>query len=114
MIVLEKIKDIGILKAIGATRKHIMTIFTVEGFLIGLFGTLLGALLGLSLSYLLKEYQFIKLPSDVYYIDKLPVVINPLDTVIIASAALFLSLVATLYPAISASRWDPVEAIRYE
>lgn len=114
MIVLEKIKDIGILKAIGATRKHIMTVFTLEGFLIGLFGTLLGTGMGLTLSHLLKEYQFIKLPSDIYYIDKLPVLIKPMDTIIIGAAALILSLLAALYPAYSASRFDPVEAIRYE
>lgn len=114
MIVLEKIKDIGILKAIGATKKNIAAIFAWEGFLIGLSGTVLGLILGVALCYLLKEYQFVKLPSDIYYIDKIPVVIKTADTVIIGAAALILSLLATLYPACSASRFEPVEAIRYE
>jgi len=114
MIVMEKIKDIGILRAIGATRKNIMTIFTLEGFLIGLSGTAIGWGLGMVLCRLLEKYKFIKLPSDIYYIESLPVSVNLIDTVVICAAALTLSLLATLYPAYSASRFEPVEAIRYE
>jgi len=114
MIVLEKTKDIGILKAIGATRKKVMAIFTFQGFFIGFLGTILGSTLGLALSYALGKYQFIKLPSDIYYIDRLPVLVEPFDTIMIGGAALALSLLAALYPAYSASRFDPVEAIRYE
>jgi len=114
MIVMQKIKDIGILRAIGATRKNIMTIFTLQGFLIGLSGTAMGWGLGMALCRLLEKYKFIKLPSDIYYIESLPVSVNLLDTVVICAAALILSLLATLYPAYSASRFEPVEAIRYE
>jgi len=114
MIVLEKVKDIGILKAIGATRKSVAGIFAWQGFLIGFSGTVLGLGLGVLLCYLLREYQFVKLPNDIYYIDKIPVVMKTFDTVIIAAGAFILSLATSIYPAYAASRLEPVEAIRYE
>jgi lipoprotein-releasing system permease protein len=114
MVVLEKTRDIAILKSMGATRRSIMKIFMIEGLVIGLVGTLLGLLGGYGLCTLLATYQFIELPQDVYYISTLPVKIDPLDVTLIALAAIVISLVATVYPAWQASRLEPAEAIRYE
>ncbi len=114
MLVMEKTKDIGILKSMGATMKSIRAIFTLEGLFIGLAGTLLGIIGGVSLCRLLTKYQFIKLPSDIYYIDTLPVKMEWLDLVVIVSASIVISLVATLYPAHQAARLNPVDALRYE
>ncbi len=114
MMVIEKSKDIGILKSIGATNSSIKKIFTWEGLTIGLVGTVLGSASGLSLCYLLKRYQFIKLPPDIYYIDRLPVEVQWLDTAIIVLASIIISILSTLYPAWQAAKLDPVEALRYE
>jgi len=114
MVVIEKTRDIAILKSMGATRRSIMKIFMIEGAIIGLVGTLLGLLGGYTLCKLLATYQFIELPPDVYYISTLPVRMDPLDVALIALAAIIISLVATVYPAWQASRLEPAEAIRYE
>ncbi len=113
MMVMEKTKDIAILKAMGATNKSIRKIFVFKGIVIGSIGTILGVCLGFILCTVLKYYQFIELPGDVYYITTLPVKLELLDVVIIASAAMAISFLATLYPARQASKLDPVEAIRY-
>ncbi|MBI5286917.1 MAG: lipoprotein-releasing ABC transporter permease subunit [Deltaproteobacteria bacterium] len=114
MVVMEKGKDIAILKSMGATSGGIMRIFMIEGLVIGVAGTILGLFGGLGLCELLKRYQFIKLPSDIYYISTLPVKIEPLMVLVIAVASIGISLLATIYPSWQASRLDPVEAIRYE
>lgn len=114
MMVMRKTKEIAILKSMGATRQSIMQIFIVNGLVIGGLGTLLGLGLGLILCALLKHYQFIDLPRDVYYIAKLPVQIQGFDVLAIVGAALAISFLATLYPSWQAARLDPVEAIRYE
>lgn len=113
MMVMEKTKDIAILKAMGATNKSIRKIFVFKGIVIGSIGTIFGVCLGFILCTVLKYYQFIELPGDVYYITTLPVKLELLDVVIIASAAMAISFLATLYPARQASKLDPVEAIRY-
>ncbi|MFH0731441.1 MAG: ABC transporter permease [Candidatus Omnitrophota bacterium] len=112
MMVLEKAKDIGILKSIGASKKGILAIFSLQGLIIGSIGTGLGFLGGVGVSFLLKE--FFKLPPDIYYIDYIPVKFNILDSVVIALAALIISLLASVYPAYQASRLDPVQALKYE
>lgn len=115
VMVVEKTKDIGILKAIGMSRKRISRIFTYEGLTIGFTGTVLGVTLGWLLCFLLKRYQFIKLPADIYYLDRLPVSLSlwP-DVTLIVVAALIITVLSTIYPAWRAGRLKPVEALRYE
>jgi lipoprotein-releasing system permease protein len=113
MVVMEKRRDIAILKTMGATAKSIGRIFVVKGVTIGLAGTTLGTSAGLALCTLLDRYQFIKLPADVYYISSLPVDLKAMDVFTIALCALLICFVATLYPARQAAAIDPVEAIRH-
>ena len=114
MVVMEKTRDIAILKSMGARNQSIMAIFVIEGLVIGLVGTLLGLAGGFGLCKLLATYQFVQLPRDVYYISTLPVKLDALDVTLTALAAIVISLIATLYPAWQASRLEPAEAIRYE
>jgi lipoprotein-releasing system permease protein len=114
MIVIQKTKDIGILKSMGASSKQIMRIFIYQGLIIGSIGTILGIAVGILVSFLLGKYKFISLPSDVYFIDTLPVHMVPTDFAIVAISAIVISFLATLYPAMKAARLDPVRAIRYE
>ncbi len=114
MIVLEKSREIGVLKSMGASSRSIRRIFVFEGLIIGGLGTVLGLGGGWLLCALLKRYKFIELPGDVYYIDTLPVVMKPEVFGLVALCAVVLCLVATAYPAWQAARLDPVEALRYE
>ena len=113
MMVMEKTKDIAILKAMGATNKSIRKIFVFNGMIIGAIGTFLGTGIGFILCGLLEKYKFIELPGDVYYLTTLPVKLDIMDVIIIALSALVICFLATLYPASQASKLDPVEAIRY-
>jgi lipoprotein-releasing system permease protein len=114
MVVLEKTKEIGILKSMGATNESVMRIFVYQGIVAGVIGAALGLIVGYSLCWAQIKFQFFSLPPDVYIISALPILMKPLDFVFIAAAALSLSLVATLYPAYRAAKLDPVQAIRYE
>ena len=114
MMVMEKNKDIAILKSMGASNKSVMKIFMLDGLVIGVVGTVLGIMGGTVLCFLLKRYEFVKLPSDVYYISTLPVRVQVVDVALIALSAIAISFFATLYPSYQASRLDPAAAIRYE
>lgn len=114
LVVMEKGREIAILKAMGATRKNIGRIFMLEGLIIGLGGTVLGLMLGLGLCYILANYQFVELPASVYYVTTLPVKVQLMDVVIICLAAVAVSFTATVYPARRASLLNPVEILRYE
>jgi len=114
MLVIQKTKDIAVLMSIGADAKSIRNIFMLQGTFIGLAGTAIGFLIGVPLSLLLKKYQFIKLPSNVYPVDYLPVRLETLDMVAIGAAAFMLCFLATIYPARRAAALSPSEALRYE
>lgn len=112
MVVLEKRRDIGVLKTLGASRGVVLNVFLWEGLLIGGLGTGLGTALGWGLIAVLKRYPFVQLPGDVYFIERLPVRPELGDFMAVILAALVLCLAAALYPAWRASLLDPVEAIR--
>lgn len=114
MVVMEKSREVAILRAMGASAKSIMSIFMIQGLLVGLVGTVMGLLSGLGICHLLEKYKFIKMPSDVYYFSTLPVQVEFGDVFLVSLAAVLISFLATLYPAWYASRVDPVEALRYE
>ena len=114
MTVLDKHKDIAVLMSMGATTKQIMRIFMIQGVLIGIAGTLLGALLGIVTSWVMDHYKIIQLPLDVYFIPYLPFHVRVEDIFMITGTALIISFLSTLYPAIRASRINPTEALRYE
>lgn len=114
MIVMDKTKEIGILRSMGMKSGSIRRIFVLQGVVIGTVGTVLGLGTGLVAVWLLARFRFISLPGDVYFIDTLPVSVEPLGIALIVLASLAISLLATAYPAVQAARMTPVEAIRYE
>jgi lipoprotein-releasing system permease protein len=114
LLVAEKRKEIGILKAMGATGPSIGSIFLVAGMLIGVVGTVAGSAFGLLLVWVQNTYQIIRLSGDVYQISYLPMKLAWSDFAMIVSATLVISLLATLSPARRAARLDPVDVLRYE
>ena len=114
MFVMEKTREIGILKAMGSTSQAITRIFIYEGIVVGIVGTILGFIIGYSLCWAQLKYKFFSLPGDVYFISTLPVKMETLDFVFIGVAAILICLIAAVYPAGKASSLEPVDAIRYE
>jgi lipoprotein-releasing system permease protein len=114
MVVADKTKEIGILKAMGMPAKSIRRIFFAQGLVIGVVGTFFGMILGFAAALALDKYHFIKLDPQVYFIDHLPVSTQPMDVIWIVLASIATAAVATLYPSIQASRLFPIEAIRHE
>jgi lipoprotein-releasing system permease protein len=114
MVVMEKKKDIAILRAMGTSARSIMSIFILQGVFVGIVGTLSGLVSGLGICFILAKYQFITLPADVYYISALSVQIEFSDVFFVALSAVIICFFATLYPSWRASKLNPVDAIRYE
>jgi len=114
MMVLEKQGDIAILTAMGATAKTIQQVFMLQGLIIGLIGTMVGNILGIAASWILNTYKLIKLEPEVYSIPYVPFHVRVWDCVLISVTALLISYIATIYPARSAAKLDPVEVLRYE
>lgn len=114
MVVMEKNKDIAILKSMGAKTGSIMRIFFYQGAIIGITGTVLGVGAGLGLCSLLKRYKIIELPSNVYPMSTLPIKVVPDDILVVAVVAVLITLLATLYPSWKASKVRPADALSYE
>jgi len=114
LLVMEKSRDIAILKTMGASSPTIMRIFMLQGLIIGFVGTAVGAAGGYLLSYVLDRYRVIRLPMDVYQVSYVPFTIQPLDFTLVVVAAVVICFLATIYPSRQASRLDPAVALRYE
>jgi lipoprotein-releasing system permease protein len=114
MTVIEKKRDIGILKAMGTKNSGIMKIFMFEGILIGIYGTILGSIFGLAICLAQINFKFYPLDGMVYSIDALPIDIRYTDFIYVAICALLISVAASLYPALRAARQEPIKAIRWE
>lgn len=113
LLVMEKNRDIAILKTMGASSRSIMLVFMLQGMIIGLVGTTLGAAAGWTASTLLDRYRVIHIPIDVYQVSYVPFVVLPLDFALVVILAIAICFVATLYPSRQASKLDPAEALRY-
>ena len=113
MVVVEKAREIAVLKTLGASDSGVTRIFVVQGFFIGLVGTAIGVYLGLNACLFADTYG-IGIPPDVYYIDRLPIHVDALSILQVAAAGLIISVAATIYPAQIASRLRPVQGLRYE
>ncbi len=114
LLVMEKNRDIAILKTMGASARSVTAIFMMQGLIIGLVGTVVGASAGWGLSYVLDRYQLIKVPLDVYQVSHVPFQVLPLDFTLVVSAAVLICFLATIYPSRQAARLDPAQALRYE
>ena len=114
LLVMEKTRDIAILKTMGASRRSIMLVFLLQGTIIGVIGTVVGAALGTAMSTVLDRYRLISIPSDVYQVSYLPFKVLPGDLASVIVGAVIVCFIATLYPSRQAAKLDPAQALRYE
>ena len=114
LLVMEKTRDIAILKTMGASSRSITLIFLLQGTIIGVIGTIVGALGGAGLAYVLDTYRLITIPGDIYQVSYLPFTLKLLDFVAVVIGAVIVCFVATLYPSRQAAKLDPAQALRYE
>ena len=114
LLVMEKSRDIAILKTMGTSSRRVMTIFMLQGLIIGVIGTAVGAVCGLALCWVFDRYRLIQIPMDVYQVAYVPFVVQPLDIAVVIVSAVVICFLATIYPSRQASRLDPVQALRFE
>ena len=114
LLVMEKSRDIAILKTMGSSAESIRRIFILQGLIIGLVGTLAGAIGGLAIIYVLDRFKLIRVPMDVYQIAYVPFKLELLDALVVIAAAVVICFVATIYPSRQASKLDPAQALRYQ
>ena len=114
MVVVDKTREIGILKAMGVADESILRIFLLQGIGIGTLGTTLGLLLGVVTSFALNRFEIIEIPAEVYFVDRLPMALEITDIGVIVTGSIAISLLATIVPAIRASQLRPVEAIKHD
>jgi lipoprotein-releasing system permease protein len=114
LLVMEKHRDIAILKTMGASAKSVTAVFMAQGLLIGAIGTGIGSTLGLAVSHFCNKYQLIRVPTDVYQVSYMPFIVLPIDFAIVVTVAVLICFVATIYPSRQAARLDPATALRYE
>jgi lipoprotein-releasing system permease protein len=114
LLVMEKSRDIAILKTMGAAAKSVTIVFMLQGLIIGLVGTVIGAGAGYGVAYFLNRYKVIHVPVDVYQVSFMPFTIERLDFVLVVLSAIIICFLATIYPSRQAARLDPVQALRFE
>src|SRR5205809_1595807 len=114
LLVMEKHRDIAILKTMGASARSVTTIFMMQGLIIGIVGTTVGASAGYALSYVLTRYKLIRVPVDVYQVSFVPFRVLPIDFAFVVGAAVLVCFIATIYPARQAAKLDPVQPLRYQ
>jgi lipoprotein-releasing system permease protein len=114
LLVMEKHRDIAILKTMGASARSVTVMFMLQGVIIGLVGTGVGAALGYAVARLVDHYRLIRVPVDVYQISHLPLTVLPLDFLMVVVTAIVVCFVATIYPSRQAARLDPAQALRFE
>jgi lipoprotein-releasing system permease protein len=114
LLVRQKSRDIAILKTMGTSSKRVMGIFMMQGLVIGVVGTTVGALSGLALCWVLDRYELIQIPMDVYQVSHVPFVVLPLDLLTVVVSTILICFLATIYPSRQASALDPVQALRVE
>jgi lipoprotein-releasing system permease protein len=114
LLVMEKHRDIAILKTMGASARSVTVIFMMQGLIIGVVGTTVGAVAGYVLSFILDRYKLIRVPVDVYQVSHVPFTVLPRDFVVVVIGAILVCFFATIYPSRQAARLDPAQALRYE
>jgi lipoprotein-releasing system permease protein len=114
LLVMEKHRDIAILKTMGASARSVTAVFMTQGLIIGIIGTIVGASAGYAIADVLNRYRIIHIPGDVYQITYVPFKILPFDFAMVIAAAVLICFVATIYPSRQAAKLDPAQALRYE
>ena len=114
LLVMEKSRDIGILKTMGTSPQRISVIFMMQGTIIGVVGTTIGAVIAVVLCWVLTEYRLVNIPQDVYQVAYVPFIVRIDDLLTVVLSAIGISFLATIYPSRQAARLDPVQALRFE
>jgi lipoprotein-releasing system permease protein len=114
LLVMEKSRDIGILKTMGTSPRRISVIFMMQGTIIGVVGTVIGAIAAVLLCWVLTEYRLVHIPEDVYQVAYVPFIVTPADFLLVVVSAIVICFLATIYPSRQAARLDPIQALRFE